>query len=800
MRLCEIFSFKNSFVGSLIFVVLISNCLHFGLIYENLPSAGFLISTSKEENILENFTSIQDAIDKAENGFTIYVPPGIYYEHVIINKTISLIGKNVSTTFIDGGNTGSVVTIIADNVSISGFTIQNSGWGWYRNGIYVYKAENCEIKNNILFQNCHNIRVNCSRNSRVLENKINGTGYGIRLINSANCTAVGNCVSDCIGGVHLENATNCAVRGNYFTQNNQGIRLYSPCTSNTIVENTVYNNVYDGMIEPMPGDTTLFGNVFFHNNFINNTNPFIYRVSGNIWDNGYPSGGNYWSRYSGTDLHSGPYQNETGSDGIGDTQYSVNPFDKDKYPLMHPYGLAKNLETNMTYPTIQSAIDAPETQNGHTIFVRNGVYYEHVVINKNLSLIGENQTTIIDGGGVGTVLKVNANNATVVGFTIRNSGLSHPPYGMDFGVFLDHSIGSNISQCLVTNNRIGIYLFYSDANIIEHNIVSSNHENGIWLWYSGNNVFAENQMLNNSYNFGVFGGDFSDFNNNIGIDNTVDGKPIQYLVSVEDEVFDDKASVGVLYLINCHNVTVRNLNLMKNGHGVFCYNVTDSRIENVTAQDNNYGIYLQYARNNSVTNNRCFNNWVGIGLQDSNYNVVENSVVADCEKGISLYDADNNSLIGNAIRSNLYGIRFYSSHFNKIFYNNITGNTEQVDLINSYQNIWDNGYPFGGNYWSDYNGTDLFSGLYQNVTGSDGIGDTPHVIGANDLDRYPQVQPRASRGEFDWWLLTIILIVVAGTVTATALIFRTRRHSTHENTQISHILTNSFLANCIVFC
>jgi len=54
-------------------------------------------------------------------------------------------------------------------------------------------------------------------------------------------------------------------------------------------------------------------------------------------------------------------------------------------------------------------------------------------------------------------------------------------------------------------------------------------------------------------------------------------------------------------------------------------------------------------------------------------------------------------------------------------------------------NVWDNGYSSGGNYWSDYNGTDLYSGPYQNVTGSDGIGDTPYVMNANNLDNYPLI-------------------------------------------------------------
>jgi hypothetical protein len=51
--------------------------------------------------------------------------------------------------------------------------------------------------------------------------------------------------------------------------------------------------------------------------------------------------------------------------------------------------------------------------------------------------------------------------------------------------------------------------------------------------------------------------------------------------------------------------------------------------------------------------------------------------------------------------------------------------------------VEDNGYPSGGNYWSDYNGTDMYHGPYQNQTGSDGIGDTPYVIDANNTDNYP---------------------------------------------------------------
>ncbi len=696
--------------------------------YYNVPSlTNFLIMSPEQEYIQGNFSSIQEAINEAENGSTIYIPSDVYYERIVINKTISLIGENVSTTIIDGSNGGTIVNIIADNVTIAGFTIQNSSWGWYKNGIYVYRADNCEIKSNFLLHNCQNIRLNCSQNSRVLDNTIDGDGYGIRLINSFNCTAIGNNVSNCIGGVHLQNATSCTVKRNCFIQNSQGVRLYSPCLYNKIMTNTVYNNTYDGMIEKMPPSATFFGNIFFHNNFINNTHPFIYKVSGNIWDDGYPSGGNYWSRYNGTDLFSGNYQDETGSDGIGDTLYAINSFDVDRYPLIHPYGSICNLDTNLTYLTIQSAIDASETLNRHTLWVESGVYHENVNVHKSLTLIGENQlTTIIDSDNIGTVLSVNADNVSIAGFTICNSGLLVPPYGDDRGVLLDHSIGSNISHCLITNNRIGIYLFFSKDNVVEHNVVSSNNENGILLWYSGNNVLNTNEILNNSYNFGVSGSSFSDFNNTIDTSNTVDGKPIQYVIGVEDEIFDNQTNIGVLYIINGINVTVRNLNLTKNRHSLFCYNVTDSRIEYVTALENSYGIYLQDSSDNIINSNLCLKNWVGICLQDSDHNVVEENTAGDSEKGISLYEADYNIVRGNNILSNLYGVRLYSSHFNEFFHNNIIESTNQADIISSYSNVWDNG--FEGNFWSGYVGSDI---------NRDGLGDTSRIIDGDNHDRYP---------------------------------------------------------------
>jgi len=675
----------------------------------------------------EETFKIQKAINDANDGDVIEIPSGVYYEHVLVNKTVSLVGENTSTTIVDGSNNGTVLEITADNVTVRNLTIQNSGYGWERRGIYVIRANNVVIADNRLHYNCQNIWLDCSHNSTVTGNTVDYECYGIRIMNCVNSTVTGNNVSNCYGGVHLENATECTVKSNYMTRNGQGIRLYSPCTYNKVFENTMFNNTYDGMISIMPGNSTLTNNSIFHNNFINNMYPFIYDLFGNAWDNGYPSGGNYWSHYNGTDHYSGLYQNETNPDGIGDTQYAVSPFEKDRYPLMHPYGSVQNLDTGIIHLAIQQAIDSPNTQSGHTIFVKNGIYNEHVVANKTLSLVGENQTmTIIDGEGQGTVLTVKSGNVRITGFTVRNSGIEAPPYGDDCGILLDHCSGSSICCNVITGNRVGLYSYYSWNATIEQNTIQSNTEDGLCLWYSGNNVLTENCIFNNRHNFGVFGNDLPTFNNTIGTSNTVDGKPILYKLNTNDETIDNSEDAGTLYLINCRNVTVHDLSLERNSHGVFCFNVTNSEIENVTANGNKYGICLQDSEGNTVCDSKCYENWVNIQIQGSLNNTVSGNQLVAGEKGISLYEANNNTLERNTIMNATYGIRLFYSNINRMFHNNLVNNSVQADPLYSAQNSWDN--DLEGNYWSSYLGTD---------NDNDGIGDLNHTIDDFNKDRYP---------------------------------------------------------------
>jgi parallel beta-helix repeat protein len=140
-------------------------------------------------------------------------------------------------------------------------------------------------------------------------------------------------------------------------------------------------------------------------------------------------------------------------------------------------------------------------------------------------------------------------------------------------------------------------------------------------------------------------------------------------------------------------------------------------------------VRIDYSNDTIISGNNIFINktsvpafntsqWAGIEMEYSSGNVISDNNITGCGIGVYL-----NSCSGNSI-----------------YQNNFINNTEQVNSNNS-TNTWDDGYPSGGNYWSDYNGTDQYSGPYQNLTGSDGIGDTPYVINANNTDHYPLMGP-----------------------------------------------------------
>jgi thermitase len=389
------------------------------------------------------------------------------------------------------------------------------------------------------------------------------------------------------------------------------------------------------------------------------------------------------------------------------------------------------------FPRIQKAIN--EVCMGYTIQVEPGTYYEHIIIDRSITLIGKNpSTTVIDGRGIESVIIVAAEqgNVNVSGFTLQNSGQT---LLFDEGGIILYCSNNNVSGNTITNCGFGIGLFGSRDNTIVDNTVS-NSVIGIYVERSGGNHLRNNHMTGNSNNFGVLGIDILDYINDIDNSNTVDEKPIYYWVNQhEGEV---PADAGYVAVVNSTNIFVKSLNLTNNSQGILFAYTANSTITNVSVSNSGCGIELDESNNNSISGNLALENYLGVRLAHSNHNIIRSNKVSRGLVGIDLDGSSSNIISGNTVSDNTlyfgYGISLmYFSSNNMIFHNDFIDNTVQVFLSDSFNNTWDDGYPSGGNFWSDYSDVDLYYGPDQNETGNDGIWDHPYVIDGDNQDNYP---------------------------------------------------------------
>jgi len=240
-----------------------------------------------------NFSSIQEAINKAENGTIIYVHSGIYYENLLINKSINMIGKDKYNTIIDGNEIGTVITIIADNVSVNGFTIQNSSLYYtdcFVSGVKIYSNYNM-ISDNIITNNQIGISIS------------GDACFPYFSLNFSNYTSIKN-----------------KIFGNLITKNSIiGVGIYRSSNS-TIYRNNITSNKLGFF------NFNSNNNSFYLNNFQNNTEN-VNDLGINYWFS--KDFGNYYDDYAGLDKN---------NDGIGDTPYYIPGGDNiDEYPLIMPY-------------------------------------------------------------------------------------------------------------------------------------------------------------------------------------------------------------------------------------------------------------------------------------------------------------------------------------------------------------------------------------------------------------------------------------------------------------------------------
>ena len=640
------------------------------------------------------------------------------------DRIISL--DNTTYSFVENINNSIIVE--RDNIVIdgAGYNLQGSGSGA---GIELPGSNNVTIKNMTITKFWCGIYVSggqyfnpCfSSFNNIFENRITENWYGIL----------------------LDDSNNNIIFGNYIAANEvAAIRLGSSAHNNIVVA----NNITDNNI----GISTIgYSNRFHHNNFVNNTSHAevdAYAYHSNEWDNGYPSGGNYWSDYNGVDLYSGSNQNELGSDGIGDTPVIIDTYNRDKYPLMNPSVFEHTFVLTITATLGGTTI--PEsgiyiydaiTYVNVTAVAFTGYLFDYWILDNQPADISsptcipmDNNHTLeaifvpvpihirTDGSidpsdapvsnidNVTYTLTASTSHSIIVerdniifdgaGHVIQGTGPSYHSWHVQAGIDIQNRNNVTVENMTVKTfaSCAGISLLGSNNSILRNNSITSNLM-GIGITGSSN-VLRNNVMNDNNYSFVVFGEELSQFINDVDASNIINGKPIIYMVNAQNLVIDPQTypSVGFLAVVNSTNISIKNLNFMKNNYQSILFAYTnDSLIQNVNVAENEIGIFLFHSSNNTITHCNLKHNSIGLwACESSNNSVYRNNFI--------------NNTYRQAELSPWLWMSFYPSFGPKLSVN-----------------VWDNGYPSGGNYWSDYAGVDA---------NGDGIGDTPYVVGVDESE------------------------------------------------------------------
>jgi parallel beta-helix repeat protein len=619
-------------------------------------------------------------------------------------------------------------------------------------GIEFYNVSNGRVENSTLVNNYYGLYLQRIHNITVKGNMVSQNEvYGIFLRESINSTVEDNIVSGHhADGIYLSESSNDTIENNTVFSNSLGIVLSSFSWGSSITNNTVYSNSGVGIHLPRFGSSDI---VIAYNNVSNNgagigievTNK-IALVNNTISNNSY--GISLEFTMNSTLMNNLMFENGILIDAYYLRYWNTHEIDTSNTINGKPVYYWKNVTGGTVPPDAGEVILA----NCTGVTVENMTFRNSSVgillgFSSNNTITNNTVENILDG-----IRLSYSNNNTVS----NNTLLSNSRYG----IYVVAS-GNRMTNNTIMNNSEGVYLWGASGNTVANNIIS-NGSNGIYVYY-GNHVIANNTISNTTRGIYLESSGYNTITNNVMVDtgihimgwsedwntnmvdpsNTVNGKPVYYWKNVTGGTIPSGA--GQVILANSTDVVVENQTLTKTSTGILTHVSSNIMIIGNNVSSNKLGgMDLGRFSYGSISNNTVISN-ARFGIDCFSHcrnNTIANNLVSNNSDGIFIgyTDCRNNVITNNTILNNKDTGMFIPSGNNKIYHNNFIDNARQAydwDEINQ----WDNGYPSGGNYWSNYAGVDEKSGPGQNQTGHDHIGDTPHRVDSNSWDRYPLMIP-----------------------------------------------------------
>ena len=544
------------------------------------------------------WNTIQEGVDDASHGDTVYVFNGTYYERPEIRKIVNLTGENRDSVIIDGGGGAIVLMVQAHWVNVTGFTVKNGSHKSTDTGIRLLFVRNCRIDGNNFFDNRIGLHLRYASYNIIGNNTIFGNrGSGISLWESGRNLITGNTISNNSGGIYLGYSDYNVVVNNTIVNNSGGLTLYYSqlnivannnlsyndwdgisiyvSDSNIVVNNTIYRNRVFAIKISYSSYETIISNTMEYGGIVIQDDRFVEHWNTHVIDslntvNGKPV--YYWKNATGGRIPEGAGQvilaNCTNvvveNQNLVNTSYGVTLAFSDRNTIANTTSSSNIRGIVLLRSGWNRLIDNTIIGNLAGIY---GRYFSH-----NSSIIRNTFASNED-----YAISIRGSNITIADNNISRNGAA---------LHLGYSTDSTITNNSFLNNSKGVGMYSSARNAMNNNVISSNGEYGIRLFESYYNTFS-----------------------NLEISDHVDGIILELSNNntVYNTTISNSTGSGVYEAYSKDNIIVGNV-ILSNSGAIQSNNSARTEIVNNTIQSNSRGINLYSSSNYTIYHNDIIHN------------------------------------------------------------------------------------------------------------------------------------------------------------------------------------------------